>query len=371
MSEQLKFKDYYDAKLALLLAEQIEAVYADFDSHNFVEFVRQRVEPLELKARVAMIAEGLQHYLPTNYPTAVQILLGILGDELTEAAGMFDAGYHLMPVAYFVEVYGLEHPAVSLNAIYEITKRFTSEFAIRPYLQRYPEQALAVVRQWAQDPNPHVRRLVSEGTRTRLPWGARLTQFIENPYPVLELLTLLRDDDSAYVRKSVANSLNDLSKDHPELVISTLKEWLQTPTSKRTWVARHGLRTLIKAGHRDALNLLGYGPPHFSTCRLTVTPESIHLGESITLNVELTSEAPFNQPLMIDYVVHFARPNSKTSPKVFKWKSIELAANGALHLEKAHTIKPVTVRRYYSGEHRVDLQINGECVTRTSFILTV
>jgi 3-methyladenine DNA glycosylase AlkC len=371
MTDQMKFKDYYDENLAASLGKQIRAVHPDFDTPAFVDFVEQRVSPLELKARVAVIAEGLRAHLPSEYPTALDILLGILGDELTEEEGMFDAGYHLMPVAYFVEVYGLEHPDRSIPALYEITKRFTAEFAIRPYLQRYPEQTLSTLREWATDPNPHARRLVSEGTRTRLPWATQLPQFITDPTPVLELLTLLRDDDSAYVRKSVANNLNDLSKDHPQLVRDTLREWLQAPTDERQWIAKHALRTLIKQGDRDALELLGYSSPKLNQCTFTITPETIQLGDALTLMIELESATNDPQPMIVDYIIHFVRAGGKTNSKVFKLKTTTLKPNKALHIEKTHALKPVTVRRYYPGEHKVELQINGECVATSSFWLEV
>lgn len=369
MSEQVKFKDYFDEKLAERLAHDIQVHYPAFDTSAFVAFVAERVPPLELKARVATIADGLQKYLPSHYPNALSILYATFGEELAAEAGMFDTGYHLMPIAYFVEVYGLEHPELSVAAAYEITKRFSSEFAIRPYIAQHTEYTMARLQEWADDPNPHVRRLVSEGTRTRLPWASQLPQFMKDPSPVLELLTILRDDESAYVRKSVANNLNDISKDHPQLVINTLRNWLIETTPHREWIAKHALRTLIKAGNRDALDLLGFAAPKLKSVQLEITPPEIQLGEAITLSVAIESHSTMPQALMLDYVIHFVRANDKRNEKVFKLKSVTLEPGNTLRIEKVHTIKPVTVRRYYAGKHEVELQINGERVAASMFVL--
>ncbi|MCP5095850.1 MAG: hypothetical protein GY943_09875, partial [Chloroflexi bacterium] len=210
MSEQKLFKDYYDRDLAERLAAEITAVYPPFNSTAFVETVVPQLPPLELKQRVDLFSQTLHKELPADYPQAITILLGTLKSELQEEEGMFNDGWMLMPIARFVEVYGLDHFEVSVQAMVEITKRHTSEFTIRPFLQTYPDRLLPILHQWTQDPSPHVRRLVSEGSRPRLPWAGRLYQFIEDPTPTLALLEKLQNDPSEYVRRSVANHLNDI-----------------------------------------------------------------------------------------------------------------------------------------------------------------
>ncbi|WP_010273185.1 DNA alkylation repair protein [Paenibacillus senegalensis] len=258
-------KYYFGKELAVRLSEEISVLEPDFPSQHFIQEVQSRVDGLELKARVAVIAEQLRRTLPKDYSAAVRLLLKLLGPENESEQGMFTNGYFLMPVAYFVERYGLDHFELSMHAIYEITKRHTSEYAIRPYLTAYPQQSLNKLQQWAKDDNSHVRRLVSEGTRPRLPWAKRMPVILGDPNIHLSLLDVLLDDSSFYVRKSVANHLNDLSKDYPDITLDWLAARIRpnenpadstkTGTGKEKnslWVARHALRTLIKSGDPGA-----------------------------------------------------------------------------------------------------------------------
>lgn len=254
--ETMPFKNYFGTNLAQELGERIQAVYPVFPLPAFVEQVASRVDTLELKARVAAISAALRDTLPPAYAEALDILLAILGPELASEQGMFTHGYYLMPVAYFVECYGLDHFDRSMAALHAITKRHTAEYAIRPFIERYPQPALTLLRQWTQDQNAHVRRLVSEGTRPRLPWAKRLPAFIADPSLVLDLLECLKDDPSPYVRKSVANNLNDISKDHPERVIAMLRRWQPNASAETRWITRHALRSLRKQGDPAALSLL-------------------------------------------------------------------------------------------------------------------
>lgn len=370
MTETTAFKDYFDAAMAQQLAADIQQVYPAFDANGFVTQVTAQLPPLALKARVAVFAAALREHLPPAYPAATAILLQILGDELTVEQGMFNDGWFIMPLAYFVEVYGLDDFDVSMHAIQEITKRHSSEFAIRPFLEKYPDRVLAILHDWTAHPSPHVRRLVSEGTRPRLPWAGRLNQFIADPAPTLALLEKLKDDDSAYVRKSVANHLNDIAKDHPARVIAVCRRWLQDADANRQWIVRHALRTLIKAGEPDALAVLGYGPPQVTLQAFTVTP-TVTLGKSVTFSCTLRSESSAPQELLIDTVMHFLKANGKTSPKVFKLGLRTLAPGETVTIERSQPIRPVTTRRYYAGAQRVEIQVNGEILGGADFELRI
>lgn len=367
----MKFKDYYDRSLARTLATDIHAQYEAFDKEAFVTFVSERIPTLEIKDRQRVFAEGFKTYLPNDYREAISILLRIMGPPLEEGEGMFEKGYQYMPLATFVELYGLEDFATSMQAIYEITQRHTSEFAIRPLIMHNPEQALTYLRQWVHDDNPHVRRLVSEGTRPRLPWATRLDLFIIDPTPSLALLHELRDDPSSYVRKSVANHLNDLSKDHPERILNILGEWAQDAPEERLWIIRHALRTLIKAGNSNALEILGYDPPQITIRRFALAPPSIILGENISLMIEIENPEDSKQELMIDYILHLRGAKGEYREKVFKLKSLSLGAGESAYIEKKHPIRAVTVRRYYPGEQGISLQINGQRMNHATFTLEI
>ncbi|UVI33073.1 hypothetical protein [Paenibacillus spongiae] len=257
MSSSVKpLKLYFGSELAVRLANLIESHYPDFPACKFIAAITERVEPLELKGRVAVIADELREALPDRYPEAISILLNILGPENETEEGMFNNGYFLMPAAYFVEKYGLKHYEISMHAMYEITKRHTSEYAIRPYLNIYPDATIRQLRTWTCDPNPHVRRLVSEGTRPRLPWAKGIPVIKGDPAHNLALLGPLWNDPSFYVRKSVANHVNDLTKDHKQVALDWLHDRLNRVGPYNPWMARHSLRTLTKSGDSAALKLL-------------------------------------------------------------------------------------------------------------------
>ncbi|SHN05172.1 DNA alkylation repair protein [Gracilibacillus kekensis] len=254
MGNYIPLKYYFDKQLAIRLSTLIKEHDSQFDATTFIYKVEQEVEGKKLKARVEVIADQLAIHLPYAYLSAVTILINTLGEENPTEQGMFTNGYHLMPVAKFVEKYGLEDFDLSMQALYEITKRHTSEYAIRPYLQSDMEKSLHYLHKWMKDENAHVRRLVSEGTRPRLPWAKKIAPLKNDPQNNLSLLEGLWKDSSPYVQKSVANHINDLTKDSPEIVLLWLKEECRIQGSNK--VIRHGLRTLIKQKDSEALRLL-------------------------------------------------------------------------------------------------------------------
>jgi 3-methyladenine DNA glycosylase AlkC len=374
MSESTLFKDNLNPDLARSFAAQIQTTYPEFDADAFVAQIEPQLPPLELKERVAVFTEALHDHLPSKYVEAIGILVSIFGGENSPEEGLFKEtnGWAYWSIANFVEQYGLEDFDTSLAGMHIITKHFSCEFAIRPFLVNYPTQTLAVLNEWTGDPSPHVRRLVSEGTRPRLPWGMRLHQFVDNPTPTLALLDKLKNDEAEYVRRSVANHLNDITKDNPEQAIATLQRWNEGESSQEIqWITRHALRSLVKAGNPDALALLGYRPPQVGLSDFIISPDHIHMGDTFALDFTLHNEGDSEQNLVVDYIVHFVKANGKTSPKVFKLKTAVLPPDQALTIQKKHTIKPITTRRYYPGEHRVEIQVNGKIVGESAFQLTI
>lgn len=250
-----KHKHWFDHNLAELLSTKIVDVYPDFDSQGFISDIQHGVDELELKARLKFFADKLKHYLPDDYPKAIKILISILGEENPSETGMFTKFYWVMPIATYVEHYGLEHFDHSIRAIAEITKRNTGEFAIRPYLNNYPEQTLKKMKQWSLDSNFHLRRLASEGTRPRLPWAAKLDFFIDDPGLVLPILENLKDDPSRFVQKSVANHINDILKDNYDFGMNIIQNWIENPSKHRCWIIKHALRKQAKDGNQKAIRI--------------------------------------------------------------------------------------------------------------------
>ncbi|MBN9792627.1 MULTISPECIES: DNA alkylation repair protein [unclassified Pseudonocardia] len=364
-------KRHFDSGAARLLGDLVAQVHPPFDLDGYVAEVGALVPPLELKDRVRVLSDGLRTRLPGDYPQALAILLSVLGDELGEGEGMFNTSWYLMPVARFVEDHGLGHPEESLDAIEQITRRHTGEYAIRPYLDRHHDATMDRVRSWAGSPSLNVRRLASEGIRPRLPWARTLHRFVEDPAPVLEVLEVLRSDPSPYVRKSVANNLNDIARDHPDSVLDVLERWaVESPTPETGWISRHALRVLVKNGDQRALALSGVtGGEHVRADRLVLSPATIRLGESVTLRAEIRNTDRRAHTVAVDYVVHHVRGNGRTLPKVFKLAAVELGPGESRVLEKRHPVREVTTRRYYPGTHVVDLQVNGRVVAGDGFEL--
>ncbi len=251
-----KAKLWFDKQLAQRLADKLEPHYTPFDRSRFVEAVEEGVDGLELKARVEHIADNLREHLPDDYEKAVAILIKSLGPENPNETGMFTDFYWVMPYATFVEKYGLESPEISLDAIAEITKRNTGEFAIRPFLERFPDETFGRMLRWSRSDNFHLRRLASEGTRPRLPWAKKLDSVINDPSLTLPILENLKDDPVRFVQKSVANHLNDMLKDNYDEALGVLKRWSKRPTQERRWTIKHALRKELKKANPEALKLV-------------------------------------------------------------------------------------------------------------------
>lgn len=247
--------DLLSLEVVDVLADNLLFGGADFRKKDFLNFARQGLAELGIMERGHHLAQVMRTHLPSDYPQAIEIILNSLTppNEATKDLGL--AVFFYLPHVCYVGNYGLEHFDVSMRAQYELTRRFSSEFSIRPYLKRYPSKTLAVLKNWTNDADPHVRRLCSEGTRPRLPWAMRLPQFIADPSPVLPILEALKDDPSLYVRRSVANHLGDIAKDHPSLMFKLCETWLKGASTERKWVIRHALRYPAKKGNKKALTL--------------------------------------------------------------------------------------------------------------------
>ena len=251
-----KLKLWFDKKLAKELADKIVLVKPDFSSNAFINDISKQLKPLELKDRVTVFADQLNQYLGLTYKKNVAILLKILGPENEEETGMFFNYYWIMPIARYVEKYGLGDFKTSMRIIAEITKRNTSEYAIRPFIEQDQEKTMEQLLEWSTSKNKHLRRLASEGPRPRLPWATKLQCFIDNPSLILPILNNLKDDESKYVQKSVANCINDILKDNPEIVKKLIEKWNKRASPQRKWIIKHALRNLRKQQDPWALGIV-------------------------------------------------------------------------------------------------------------------
>lgn len=356
------------------IARQLARV-GDIRETAFREDALATLEERELMDRIRHVADAMSRHLPSRYEEALAILRAALHPE-TDAPleamtldGRGLRGWSAAPMGEFVARNGLDRPEPSLAFLKEMTQRFSAEFAVRPFLRDVTGTALAHASRWARDPNFHVRRLASEGTRPRLPWGLRLKRFVDDPEPLVPLLTTLRDDPEEFVRRSVANNLNDISKDHPGRVAAIAADWLRDAPAERRRLLKHACRTLIKRGHPETLAIFGYSPLGEIDARLSISPDTLVLGDSLSAKLEIAS--PVALPLLVDLVVHFRKSDGRLSPKVFKWTETEIAPGVPLVLRKNLPLRPVTVRRHFAGTHAVEAQVNGRNLARAEFVLEI
>ncbi|HEX6719939.1 MAG TPA: DNA alkylation repair protein [Burkholderiaceae bacterium] len=370
------FKNLIHEGTVRSMAAHLSRVDPGFEAARFQRRALRGLTTLELKARAMQLCAALEDTLPTDFSAAADRLEAALGtpsDPLAppHAPARDDGlrGWCLWAAGEFVARRGLAHPERALAALHAITQRFTAEWAIRPFVQQHAGLTFATLARWAHDDSAHVRRLVSEGTRPRLPWGIQLRELIADPSPTLPLLRALQDDVNDYVRRSVANHLNDIAKDHPDLVVGWLQNHLHDAPPERRALLRHACRTLIKNGHAPTLKAWGQGQPLRGSASLTLSPTRARVGDTLTLYLELRSTAARPQSLLIDYVWHRMLANGNTAPKVFKGWQVELGGGETALLTKRHSLREVTTRRNYPGRHRIEVVVNGRSVAQADFEL--
>ena len=371
MAENFQIRDIYNPGAVERLANKLKSVWPPFPADVFCKKINPKLPELTLSERSQLITDGLTLHLPENFTEAVGILLDAMPPELeTEEATDYER-FMVVPQTMYIVQHGMAHFDLSMQALYEMTKRATAEFAIRFFIERYPEKTLERLAIWATDPNVHVRRLVSEGTRPLLPWAMRLKQFVEDPTPTLPLLELLKNDPEIYVRRSVANHLNDHAKNHPDFVVETLNRWKAAhPGKEMDWMVKHATRTLVKKGHPGALELIGFKKgADLKVENLTATPV-VEMGGELEFSFDLVSTGKKPQKLVIDYVMYFKKANGSLAPKVFKMTAKPLAPGERISLKKRQRFQKITTRVYYPGEHAVAVQVNGEEVGKVGFELT-
>ena len=368
MAEPLK--NHFGPDVPAAIAHIVQAVHPVFPAAAFVRDCLNGYETLELMPRGRHIARALRRHLPQHVPDALDVLLASLGQPLQREAAGGMGSFLFMPHGFFVAAHGLDHFEASMRMQHALTQRFTAEFSIRPFLMRHPQATLARLREWAHDPSDPVRRLVSEGTRPRLPWAPRLRAFQADPGPVLELLELLKDDPALYVRRSVANNLNDIGKDHPQLLAGTARRWLKNAPPERDWVVRHALRWAVKQGAPWALDILGFGHvPEVTLQAPRITPKRPRMGDSVSIGFDLHNPSTLAQDVLVDLQVHYVKANGTRSAKVFKLRTLQLAPGHSVHLQKKLSLAEMTTRQHHPGVHQVDALVNGQALPLGRFDL--
>ncbi|UJW57003.1 DNA alkylation repair protein [Bacillus sp. A116_S68] len=359
MAEALK--DMYNESFFTQFCTIVKQEYHEFDSDLFLNLIfDDDWENKELKQRIRHISHTLSTTLPPSYPEAIKVLTKISSDCI---------GFEYLFFPDFIEKYGLMDWDVSITALKQFTSSSSSEFAVRTFIEHDPQKMMPILEQWAQDKDHHVRRLASEGCRPRLPWARPLKIFKHDPTAILPILTLLKSDESDYVRKSVANNLNDISKDHPDLVKKIFLEWKgQHPHTD--WIIKHGARTLLKKADPEVLSIFGFDPEaHVQINDLSVSLSHLAIGDTFTFQFKLINHSLHSHKLRVEYAIDFVKANGKVSRKIFKMME-NTYKSGEVTFLRNHSFKDLSTRKHYEGEHRLSIVINGKEMAETFFQLT-
>ena len=342
-------KNMYSKQLMTDLSNEISKHYPAFDQRAFSQSVfDQQWHEKELKQRMRHIAECLHQHLPADYKTTINIL---------KPASTQFGGFEHMFFQDFVECYGLHDFKTSIPALEHFTKYSSSEFAVRAFILREEKRMMKQMLEWARSDNHHVRRLASEGCRPRLPWAISLPEFKRDPRPVLKILKALKDDESEYVRRSVANNLNDISKDNPEIVLDLAQRWLGKNKNTDRLV-KHACRTLLKQGNQQALSLFGFTEAkHIRFSQFNVQA-NVAAGEKLPFSFLLTSKESRLGKCRLEFVIRFAKANGKQNRKVFKISEAEYSVKEK-RVTKYFSFKEISTRKYYAGQHHLAIIING------------
>lgn len=352
-------KNLYNEVLINSLCHALKAVYKPFQSNSFHKSIFDETwEKKELKQRMRHIAETLYKFLPQDYKQAVEILKQIAAD--------FN-GFEYMFFPDFVELYGLEDYEPSIIALEYFTEFSSSEFAVRVFIKKYPDKMMAQMEKWAESNNYHLRRLASEGCRPRLPWAMSLPEFKKNPQAVLKVLEKLKQDESQYVRRSVANNLNDISKDNPQVVIQLAKTWAGE-NKNIDWMVKHGCRSLLKQAEPEIMDLFGFENPKHIFIDGFEVQKSVCMGHDLEFSFLLHTQKHKLGKLRIEYAIDFMKNNGKQSRKLFKISEADYAQSKKV-INKKYSFKPISTRKYYAGLHGIAVLVNGYELTRSEFQL--
>lgn len=344
---------FYDKFCAI-----IKTIVTDFDSDKFLKNIfNQDWDGRELKSRMKHTTVVLHDFLPNDFAVASNILVHLTAQ--LQAGGFGYQALQYMFVPDYIEKYGIDHFEESVKAFEKVTQFTSCEFAVRPFIVKYPEQMMAKMLEWSRHENHHVRRLASEGCRPRLPWAMALPAFKKNPNPILPVLENLKQDSSEYVRRSVANNLNDIIKDNPEIVLGIMKKW--AGLGKETdYILKHGCRTLLKSGHAEALGHFGLvANDNLKLSDFKIQKANVQVGENLYFSFLIENNSTQTEKVRLEYAIYFLRANGTWSKKVFKISEREFLANERATISRHQSFRPISTRVYYLGIQRISIIVNG------------
>ena len=365
------FKNLFSEQLMLYIAEALTEIGVECPAYEFIHHIKgDDWAELEFKQRMHRLADGVRTYLDDDFKVCVEQMYAIIDyskQATTDKIKYAELAYIFMPD--ILERYGLNDFDVCVEAFVRITPFSSCEFAVRPFIIKYQDRMMARMYEWALHPNEHIRRLASEGSRPRLPWAMALPAFKKDPTPTLPILERLKNDDSEYVRKSVANHLNDISKDHPDVLIAIAKEWLGH-CKATDWIMKHACRTLLKAGNAEVLSFFGFCPPeNIEISNLHLTRELIKTGEELEFHFDIHNLSSQQELIRLEYAIYYMKQNGSLSKKVYKISEKYYEANSSTSITRRQSFKLISTRKFHPGQHLVSIVVNGVEFEERSFEL--
>lgn len=360
-------KDLYSPDLYNRLADSFSKTIPSFDKQKFLSFIfTDAFQNMELKERMRHTSRILHEFLPADYAEAVNLIEKIITGLRKDGFGEQRLEY--MFLSDYIEVYGLNDFDNSIKALEFITQFISCEFAVRPFILKYGNKMISQMEIWSKHTNYHVRRFASEGSRPRLPWAMAIPDLKKDPTPILPILENLQNDPSEYVRRSVANSLNDIAKDHPQVVIDTAKRW--KGSSKETdAIIKHGSRTLLKQGHTDILKHYGLVSDKVEITDFQILTPKIQIGESLEFSFLVTNQQNEKQTIRLEYAVYYQKANAQLAKKVFKISERTFQPQEIILIKRKQSFRLITTRKFYLGAHKLSIIVNGDEKVTASFEL--
>ena len=372
MSDNILLKDLYSTKYFDKLSFALNRVemVPRFKKTKFIEKIYSYDwKTLELKARMRRISEVLSTFFYSDFTKTCSQLLDLVSELKKNSHAEND--FLSMFIPDYIELYGIEYYDLSVKLFEEVTKFTSCEFAVRPFLVKYPEKMEKQMLAWSKHEHENVRRFSTEGIRPRLPWAMALPAYKKDPTAILSILDNLKNDKSLFVRKSVANNLNDISKDNPEIVINILRNWQRDNNKFTNWIIKHGARTLLKKGDKDVLKIFGYeyskNMVEFSNFEILNKDKKVSIGDYLQFGFKILLKKDIL--LRLEYAIHFLKANGILSKKVFKISEKQYRYTDEIAVTKKHNFKLISTRKYYEGKHGLSIIVNGNEFQISDFYL--
>ncbi|MBL4734720.1 MAG: DNA alkylation repair protein [Flavobacteriales bacterium] len=362
------FKNIYNQKFFEKFTKALLVVIPDFDKASFLNHIYDNEwENRELKQRMRHVAETLKRHLSDDYSDNVNTVIRII--EHLQKNGIREEVIEYMFFPDFIELYGLDHYKISVNAIEKITQFTSCEFGVRPFIIKHPKKMMEQMLRWSTHEHPMVRRLSSEGCRPRLPWAMAIPHLKESPLSIIPILENLKNDESESVRKSVANNLNDVSKDNPDTVIAITRSW-KGKTKETDWLIKHGCRTLLKQGNSEVMELFGFGSiQNIKIDNFQIQTPKVKLGEALSFTFQLKNTGDSTSKIRLEYGLYYQKANGSLSKKVFKISERNYPENSTTTINRKQPFREITTRKFHPGKHELSLIINGNEFEKIAFEL--